>query len=639
MTRILALFILMLCPSLTWGAESADQDVASLRAQAQQKNISRHPYWLALLHYRRALPGFEHGMRSEIDTPDFFLSPQGDHDPESELAATLKAFFQVTSSEQDDHAQCRFIARYKWLRKMLDWGQAKPPVVACRKFEDWFRHGHITSLSMVFATGYFSNPASFYGHILLKFNTDRSVLQTDLLDESVNFGALVPEGENALRYVLYGIAGGYQAAFSSTGFYQLNHIYAEDELRDMWEYELALSPDEVDQIARHGWELLKVRFAYYFINENCAYRMSELLALVIEEPLLSPSLPWSVPVAVFDHLVTIKRNGEPMVRSVRLIPSRLNHFRMQYRTLNKEQQQALVNLVENKLAFAQTGYVKLSEAEKISVVDTLLDYYQFRIVGDRENADHRFARRELLVERAGLPATQKSGGLNSTTWNSDALPPHAGPLPGMVRLGVLQNNKLGNGVALRARPVYFDNLELDAGRVPHANLTMFDLNAIHVSGRWQIRSLDLVNIEHLNVAETPLPGDGGWAWRIKFGFESENLQCINCTTGHVTGGIGKALKVADSVIGYGMAEAFVRTPYLDSGTVGTNARIGLLVSPSENWKSSIMFGKRTYLNGTQSSVPLLEWENRFGTARDWDLRVSYNYHVASEWQVAVSAYW
>ncbi|MEK7810299.1 MAG: DUF4105 domain-containing protein [Pseudomonadota bacterium] len=639
MTRILALFVLVLSPCLTWASENIDQAIAPLLVQAREKQTARDPYWRALLHYRYALPGFEHGMNSEVVTPDFFLSPQGTHDPESELAATLKAFFQIPGEEQDEHAQCRFIARYKWLRKMLDWGEVKPPAVACRKFEDWSRHGHITSLSMVFATGYFSNPASFYGHILLKFNTGRAVAQTDLLNESVNFGAIVPEDENALRYVLFGIVGGYEAAFSSVGFYRLNHIYAEDELRDMWEYELALSPDEVDQIAAHSWELLRVRFAYYFVNENCAYRMSELLALVIKEPLLPASLPWSVPVDVFDRLVTIERNGKPLVRKVGLIPSRLNRFRMQYRTLSKGQQQVLVKLVENKLDFAQTGYAKLSEAEKVSVVDTLLDYYQFRIVGDRENAAHRFVRRELLVERAGLPATRELSSLNDATQNSDVRPPHVGPLPGMVRLGVLQNNKLGNGVALRVRPVYFDSLELDAGRIPHANLTIFDLNAVHASDRWQIRSLDLVNIEHLNVAETPLPGDGGWAWRIKFGFESEDLQCINCTTAHVTGGIGKALKVADSVTGYGMAEAFARTSHLYTGTVGANARIGLLATPCDSWKSSLMFSRRVYFNGAKSSVPLLGWESRFGTARDWDLRVSYNRHVASEWQVAISSYW
>jgi len=49
----------------------------------------------------------------------------------------------------------------------------------------------------------------------------------------------------------------------------------------MWEYELALSPDEVEQITAHTWELLRTRYAYYFFKQNCAYRMSELLGLVI----------------------------------------------------------------------------------------------------------------------------------------------------------------------------------------------------------------------------------------------------------------------------------------------------------------------------------------------------------------------
>lgn len=637
MLKILAVFFLILSSTPVWGIEPSPQVVATLAEQARQKNIAHHPYWLALLHYHREILGTV--LKSEVSSPDFFLAPQGNVDPESELDATLAAFLQPPGEDQNEHAQCRFVARYHWLRKMLDWSQVQTPQVSCQLFSNWSKNGHITSISLIFATGYFSNPASYYGHLLLKFNEDRNLLPTDLLDESLNFGAVVPEHENPLRYLFKGIFGFYDAAFSSTGFYRTNHSYAENELRDMWEYELALSPDEVEQITAHTWELLRTRYAYYFFKQNCAYRMSQLLGLVIDQPLLSPSLPWSVPSSVFDHLIRVKRDGKPLVHQVKRISSRLNRYREQYHRLDNDQQNIVSDFVERHREFAQTGYPSLNTSEQIAVVDTLRDYYQFRIVGASGNTDYKTRKLDLLIERSRLPVLSDAEAMQESAQNAMVLPPHDGSPPGLIRIGVLQNNKLGTGETVQLRPVYFDNLEADAGRVANANLTMFDMSATHIADRWQIRDLDLVKIEHLNIADTPLSGDGGWAWRVRFGLKSENLSCRDCLTGHVTGGIGKAVKLIDDAVAYAMLDGIAQTRYLDSGTLGVSPGLGLLAMPVEGWKTSLVLNRRTYLNGNQNSAPQVSWENRFGLARDWDVRINYRYSVASEWQMAISTYW
>src|SRR5688572_1394842 len=124
--------------------------------QAKEKRLSEHPYWRALLHYK--------GGSSEIVSPEFFLSPQGSADAAAELAATLAALIEVPGEKPDNHAQCRFPARYKWLRKSLDWGVLQPPPVACPQYAAYTMQHNVESLSLIYATGYFSNPASFYGH-------------------------------------------------------------------------------------------------------------------------------------------------------------------------------------------------------------------------------------------------------------------------------------------------------------------------------------------------------------------------------------------------------------------------------------------------------------------------------------------
>jgi hypothetical protein len=639
---MLKVLVAILLLSFSIAAQSAELEpgaVSALVTQAKTKNLAHHPYWLALLHYQGGALGG--APSSEVITPDFFNSPRGAVNPDSELEATLLAFFRPANdlNYQDEHAQCRFVARYRWLRKVLDWSKTQPPPISCPRFSAWAGNNHISSVSLIFATGYFSNPASFYGHLLLKFNTQQNLLPADLLNESMNFGAIVPDNENPVRYIVKGVFGQYDAAFSSTGYYRLNHIYAENELRDMWEYELALSPDEVNQITTHSWELLRARFKYSFFNKNCAYRMAELLELVVKEPLLSKLQPWSVPSSVFDHLVQVQHDGKPLVRRIKRIPSRVNRYREQFHRLDGAQQSVVVDFAKQRFGLAQTRYPELTTQDQVAVVDTLMDYYQYRIVAERDNATIRSQRRDLMIERARLPAIGETGINTEQAENTTVLPPHAGSPPGLIRPGIAQNNKLGAGTSLQLRPVYFDNLGLDIGRVDNANLTMFDITALHTHHGWQVRNFDLVNVEHMNAAATPVPGDGGWAWRIKFGAESVNLACDHCLVAHVTGGLGKAINLTDDVTCYAMLNGIVQSQTMNSGTLGAFPVLGLLAKPVHGWKSSLTLSRHLYLNGSSANAPQIAWSNRFGTARDWDIRINYNYNIASEWQIAISSYW
>ena len=616
-------------------AESTGNLQALIR-QAQAKGLADDPYWHALLHYRKVVQGDDTKLVSEIISPDFFLSAQGATHSSEELTATLTAFFLEPNKNSDNHAQCRFIARYKWLKKSLDWRDTSPPSVTCKQFNAWI--GNVESLSLVFATGYLSNPASFYGHLLLKFNTNRAIAPTDLLDNSLNFGAIVPNNENGFIYVVKGLFGGYLSSFSSTHFYRLNHMYAENELRNLWEYELALNADEVDQIASHSWELLRTQFTYYFLKENCAYRMAELLQLVINQPLLSKSIPWSMPATVFNNLNAIERDGTPLVRKVNHIPSRRDRYSAKYLALTSEQKILVERLANEDPNLKNAQYLGMPETEKIAVIDTLLDYYEFRMMEDSENVSLKNSKYKTLLERGHLASN------NFFTEDEPAplthtAPPHEGPLPGMIRIGYRQNNYLGDGIDFRLRPAYFDMLELDTGRIPNSHLTMFDLRATYANNQLKLRNLELLSIENLNVAQTPLPKDGGLAWKIKLGFESQNMSCEDCLIFNVNGGIGKASPLMSNLVGYGMLDVFAQTKYLDSGIVGITSRIGLITSPINSVKSSLIVEKRQYIDASHNEKRIIRWENRIGKSRDWDIRISYENQVAHELYAGISTYW
>ena len=70
-------------------------------------------------------------------------------------------------------------------------------------------------------------------------------------------------------YALRGLFGGYEGSFTDERFYNFNHIYGENESRDLWEYPLNLTPDQQYLVTFHAWELLqKVQFTYYFFLDN-----------------------------------------------------------------------------------------------------------------------------------------------------------------------------------------------------------------------------------------------------------------------------------------------------------------------------------------------------------------------------------
>ncbi|VAX01876.1 hypothetical protein MNBD_GAMMA22-182 [hydrothermal vent metagenome] len=623
---------------------ATNNDLASLIKQAEETQLASHVYWHKLLHYKKKSitdgATVSTTISSEIITPNFFISPLGSTNPAAELNATLKALFIYSDDKPDSHAQCRYIARYKWLRKQLDWSQITTvPAVSCAKYNNWSRNNQIQSLSVIFATGYLDNPASYYGHILLKFNSKLSLNTSVLLDDSLNFGATIPENENPLVYIFKGLLGGYTAGFSANKFYKLNHTYIENDLRDMWQYELNLSDDELDQIISHSWELLGSSYVYYYLKQNCAFRMAELLGLVIDEPLL-PDYFWSNPVTIFERLAKITRGDIPLVKKVTRIPSRQNRFYESFLSLTNENQNILSERVSS-VSSSLEKYNKLTNKDKISIIDTLLEYTEFLIISDKTNKKLLRQKQEYLLERALLPAENLMDEKKITSMAIS--PPHKGPLPMMFRFGVYTSSQFQNAAQLQFRPVYYDLLELDQGRIPNSSLTMMDATARYFDQKLILTKLDFIKVETLNIAQTNLPGDGGFAWNFNFGLDQQDLACQNCLVPKISGGIGKAYSLFNSrsgnVVMLAMFDSFVQSNYKESGTFGIAPRVEVIFSTSRYWKSLISFSHRKFINDGGSGTDHFKWQTRFGDQRDWDIRLSYEKFVADEYHIATSFYW
>ena len=244
-----------------------------LRAEAGDIGLWKDPYWLKLLYYEKNLLA---GYRSPSVDPAFFLSPSGRTSPEAELNAAIDGLFSPL--KDDDSPECRFPERYRWLREKLQPLERLAPPRTCKSFEEWKAAIDPESVSLLFAAGYLNNPSTLYGHTFLRIHK-RGANGADLLDYTLNYAA-VTDTDGGILFALRGLFGAYPGRYSTIPYYLKIQEYHNLENRDLWEFPLGLSKDAIDRLMRHGWELGKAAFPYYFFSRNCSWQLMPLLDIV-----------------------------------------------------------------------------------------------------------------------------------------------------------------------------------------------------------------------------------------------------------------------------------------------------------------------------------------------------------------------
>ena len=254
------LFIIFMLP-LWLHANSVD--VYLQKADEEQLHTAR--YWKLLLHMGDV-------QTSEIDDPSFFIAPDGKTDAKAELSATIKALYNEEHFD-DNATACRFPARKYWLRETL--GLEGLPEVECKAYDKLMARLDPQSVSLVFPYAHINSPASMFGHTFLRID---SSYESKLLSYAVNYAATADAStENGFIFAVKGLMGGYYGKYSLLPYYEKLKEYRDTEQRDIWEYDLNLSREEVMRMMRHVWELNDTFSWYFFFDENCSYNMLWLL--------------------------------------------------------------------------------------------------------------------------------------------------------------------------------------------------------------------------------------------------------------------------------------------------------------------------------------------------------------------------
>jgi hypothetical protein len=525
MLKRLACLALSACAPLLHAAPHVDT--------ARSEQLANEPFWHSLGHYTPAKLG---GWRSYVDDPKFFLAADGAHRPDAELRATVEALY-APASQGERHAQCVFPARSRWLKAQLRLDDL--PVVPCQNFNQWFKDVAPDSTVLIFPAAYLNSPSSMFGHTLLRI--DQADVQRDktaLLSYAINFGAYIEGSDNSILYAWKGLAGGYPGLFAMVPYQQKLAEYNSLENRDLWEYRLNLTHEETARMVEHVWELQQVKFDYFFFDENCSYRLLELLE--VARPGLKLTGQFDLTAIPTDTVKAVSAAG--LVEKIDYRPSRERELLARAEPLNHAEQDWVERISADTALLQSAEWRTVATDRQALIQDAAYRLERYRATGqdrDRARTERSFQLLRainanppppLVVARPGLP----ENGHDSRTWELGA---------------GSRDDKAFAEYGLRM--AYHDLNDNAYGFPLGAQIEILGLKVRQYEGnQWQLQSLDLATIRSLTPRSALLKP---WSWQVTGGLErvlgkhgDENL------VSHVNGGAGGTWQLAPELLGFAL---------------------------------------------------------------------------------------
>ncbi len=515
-------------------AAGAVADAQTAWQQARERRLWLRGEWLNLLHIDGA-PG---AWRSHAYDPRFFLAADGARDPAAELRATLEGLY-AASPQGDEHAQCRFVARTHWLRETL--ALEHLPAVDCAAWRAFSGLVQASRAVLVFPSYYLNSPSSMFGHTLLRLDPEDSAAGAEYLSFAVNFGAEVDPTDNGMFYAFKGLTGGYPGQYKVDHYYKKIQEYNRDENRDIWEYPLNLEATETMQLIRHLWELQGINFAYYFFDENCSFRVLELLE--VARPGIDLTSGFGISAIPIDTVRAVQRAD--LVRGKRFRPAKGTVLRQRLAALPTPLHAEVLALGADPSRLDAPELQALEPATRALLVETAYKYLRFTQIGaarDPAVARNSFALlRALKAEADALPDT-----------DTDATPEVSPDLShGSRRLsaGLWREDHL-DWLTLGLRLSLHSLEENAAGFLPGAqiNLGNFELR-LDETGRADLQRIDLVDIISLSPRDrffSPL------SWSVLTGLERQWAGGAEHRVPHVSAGVGGSWGLGPGGLVYGL---------------------------------------------------------------------------------------
>lgn len=592
-----------------------------LQRRAERLNLSADPQWRAFMHFHDRFGARE----STIDSDVFFLSENGKTDLKAELDATLRAFFTpVQNVKKTDgkpaaynHPQCLFPARYGWLNERLGFDPKRLPPVDCADYQTFKKAVDVKNAAVIFTDAYMGNPASFFGHTLLRLD---SAGDTPLLSHALNYGAITGS-DNGPAFIVKGVFGGYSGIFSVYPYYDTVNLYNNMENRDIWEYRLNLSQKQLDTLVAHIWELGHNSAYYYFFSENCSYMLLETLNAALPdsdltEPFYRPLFSnYTIPVDTVRSVLKQKN----ILKEAVWRPSRQTRLRNAYARLSDGERKQLAKLLKSPRDVDGVVASDLTQTQKANVLSTAYDYLQYSFVKGDVGLDEM--RRDAIRLLTPLSSFTQKADIPAPTVPEKR--PDEGHLSGMA--GIYAGRRGGDGfVDLTVRPAYHTLLDETAGFIPFGEITYLggtlrlytDENDLKLQ---KFAFVDITSLARRDALFKP--------FSFKMNIGAENFRSPDKTKDgtvfYAQFGGGWTFGVSDRAVVFAMTNLYGKAGgYLDRGSL---AGVGVQAGFAADFGKARLTGDAERIYYSDRSADLWRYQAAAGVSltRDWGLEASF----------------
>ncbi|WP_259744546.1 DUF4105 domain-containing protein, partial [Pseudomonas protegens] len=309
----------------------------------------------------------------------------------------------------------------------------------------------------------------------------------------------------------------------------------------------------------------QIKFDYFFFDENCSYRLLELLQVARPSLRLTGQFPLTaIPT---DTVKAVKDAG--LVERIDYRPSRERELLSRAQPLSHDEQQWVLKVSADQKQLQGAEFKALPRARQALIVDAAYRLERYRANGlerDTERSQRSFEllrainqnpAPELQIERPGLP----EDGHQSRTWQ--------------LGLGTRDDKAFAE---YGLRMAYHDLNDNAEGFPLGAQIEILQMKLRQYEGNhWQLQQLDLATIRSLTPRNELLQP---WSWQVTGGLERVPGKHDDETlVSHVNGGAGGTWQLGEDTLGF----------VLGTVRVEHNADFAGFIAPAAGFNSGLLW--------------------------------------------------
>lgn len=525
--------------------------------EINSNSLYKNSYWKKLLHYKNG--------ESEIDSKDFFVSNIGKYDLKEEMITSIN---ELKNSESN--FQCKFPLRTKWLNENLpSFSYVKKE---CKELDVFIEQIDAKFATLVFPTAHINSPASMYGHTFIRLGSN---IETPLISNAVNYAAKTEES-NGLVFAYQGIFGGYEGRYSILPYYKKIKEYNNLEQRDVWEYELALNQEEINDIVLHTYELKDTYSDYFFFLENCSYNV--LWFLEIAKPEIKLVDKFNVKAIPLDTIKVLEPYDLIKQSNFRTSKMTKMKFIINEKIKNKTYASIYIKALNNDFK------EDINKTQQIYFYDLKIEYLKYlRSKNKVKKKDYLKRYLELLKLRSekGIIEDYK-------------IKPPKNPLETHDSTKLVFSYQSDDSLYLQLKQAYHDLTDIEDGYLQGAYIDFFNIKIRNKNKKTRLESFDFLKIESYSQRDEifkPL----SWAIEINYEHFKDEKDYLKFKPQ-----VGLSYANENSFVYFmGLGEYYKRR---NSDLYSLGLRIGVISNEIKNFKLGFEGIKKRYDNKFNNTI-------------------------------------